>query len=41
MPKTFQKEKAGEIEIKKDFSKYRDIEEELKSIQEKLRELNS
>lgn len=41
IPKTFQKEKVEKTTIKKDFSKYKDIEEELKLVQQKLRELNS
>lgn len=41
IPKSIQKEKPEEIKIKKEtFAKRDDIEEELKAIQEKLRELN-
>lgn len=40
MPKITRKEEVVKTAIKKDFSKYRDIEDELRLIQEKLRELN-
>ena len=41
IPKTIHKEEVGKVAVKKDFSKYKDIEEELKLVQQKLKELNS
>ena len=41
IPKTIYKEETEKVEVKRDFSKYKDIEEELKLVQQKLRELNS
>jgi len=41
IPKTIQKHETQEIEPKESFSKRDDIEDELKLIQEKLRQLNS
>ncbi len=41
VPKTVQKEEVEKVTAKRDFSKYKDIEEELKLVQQKLRELNS
>ncbi len=41
VPQNIQRENIKDTTIKRDFSKYNDIEEELKLIQVKLRELNS
>ena len=42
LPKTVQKEKPEEIKVKKEsFAKRDDIEDELRAIQQKLKELNS
>ena len=41
VPKTIQKHETKRIETKESFSRRDDIEEELKLIQEKLRQLNS
>lgn len=41
IPKAIQKEEIEKTTAKKDFSKYKNIEEELRLVQEKLRELNS
>ena len=41
IPKAIQKEEVKKTTTKRDFSKYKDIEEELKLVQKKLRELNS
>jgi hypothetical protein len=41
IPKVIQKSKESEVKVKDSFPERDDIEEELRSIQEKLRELNS